>query len=63
MPYNEYSNGYSTVVISEVPAGMGDFSAGCCTCCTLIPSELFICFAEMEFPCRRICLPDIELII
>lgn len=42
---------------------MGDVSAGCCTWCTLIPSELLICFAEIEFPCRRICLPDIELII
>lgn len=63
IPYNEYSSGYSTVVISEVPTRMGDFFCRVLYWGTLIPAELLICFAEMEFPCRRICLPDVGLIM
>lgn len=48
--YNEYSSGYSIVVISEVPTRVGDLSAGCRPWCALIPPELLICFAETEFP-------------
>lgn len=48
-PYNEYSRVYSTVVISKVQNGMGDFSSGSHTWCMLIPSEFLSALLKWNF--------------